>query len=148
MADFDKKVATVRASLVILLEQALSALGKKFVELGEKIRSDEQDAEARVDYLKSAEANAVWGNVFNCEAIQLRSVINEFDDIELNSVSAPVRRTLYMEKDKYQSGAEPNKLEHLIGEPALLMQYLSKAGYKLKVEPINGLNFVIVISRP
>jgi len=147
MSDFDKKVATARASLVILLEQALSALGGRFVELGEKIRSEDKDAETRADYLNSAEANAVWGTVHNCEAIRLRRVLDEFDDIELNSASAPVRYTLYMEQDKYQRGAEPNKLEHIIGGPAILTKYLIKAGYKLEVEPSSGIKFVIVISR-
>lgn len=148
MSEFAKKVATARASIIVSLEQALSELGEKFVSLGKALLDEDKDAGNRADHLNSEEGRAVWAGVFGGEVNRLRSVLQEFDRIERDSATAPVRITLYMESDKYKSGSEPNKLENLIGEPALLKRYLAKAGYNLTVEPQNGRCFIIVVSRP
>lgn len=148
MSEFAKKVATARAALVISLEQVLSDLGDGFVTVGQKLRSEDQDAEARAAYLTSDDAQKLYTGAAYSSVTNLLSVAKEFDRIEKESETKPVKYQVYMENDKYADKSNPGKLDLLLGQPALLKRYLLKAGYKLEVELFNGYYFFIVISRP
>jgi len=148
MSQFTKKVAIARAALIISLEQALSTLGDGFVTIGQKLRSEDQDAETRATFLTSADASKLYTGAAFSVVTNLVDVAKEFDRIETESERAPVKYQVYMETDKYADKTNPGQLDLLIGKPALLKHYLLKAGYKLDVELFNGYYFYIVITRP
>lgn len=147
MSDFDRKVANTRASIVILLEQALTTMGENFTNLGEALRNEEKDAEERAEYLQSEQGRTIWGTVWQSDVLKLRSLINLFDKIVDATANGTYKHDVQISRETY-SGTEFGKLEHLIGEPADLKKYLVKAGFKVTGEVGVGAHMFIVVSRP
>lgn len=148
MSDFNCKAARTRASIVVVLEQALAAMGESFVKLGEALRSEDKDAEDRAKYLQSEEGRNVWGSVWRSDVLAAHQAITEFDKIVAATESGPYRYQVALSNDNFAEGTDRTKLEHLIGPVAVLKKYLAKAGFKLEMGPAPGMYKHIVITRP
>lgn len=149
MSDFDKKASRTRASIIVLIEQALSSMGANFVKLGEALRNDEKDAEDRAEYLQSEEARLIWSTVWHSDVLALNKILGEFDKIVEKTATAPYRIDVNMrDSSSYGHSTDLCKVEHVKGHPAELSKHLVKAGFKVTTEATVGSHFDIVISRP
>lgn len=147
MTDFERKVSRTRAGIVILLEQALTTMGEGFTNLGEAIRNEDRDAEARAEYLQSETARLVWASVWHSDVMSLAKVIKEFDTIVDATATGPHRKQVAKDRENFAEGTDRTSIDHLIGPIAELKKHLAKAGFKLSLEPAQGMYMSLVVSR-